>query len=83
MISYSDSEIFQFLGVQLYVFKISPLKFENQIESPESQNSEPYLYIPLDPQLVDIIDCIITYHLANPTDLREHHYKMDFCEVSE
>ena len=45
--------------------KSQALKFENQIESPESQKSESYLYISLDPQLVDIIGCVITRRLKD------------------
>ena len=45
--------------------KSQALKFENQIESRESQKSESYLYISLDPQLVDIIGCVITRRLKD------------------
>ena len=55
-----------------YMFSKSPnsgvepgLKFENQFEFPEFQKSEPYLYIFLDPQLVSIIDCVITSRLIS------------------
>ena len=45
-----------------------PLKFVKQFESPETrkfeyQKSEPYLYILLDPQLVNLTDCVIISRL--------------------